>query len=297
MDEQMHIVPQVSVIIPTYNRRELLLRSVRSVLAQAGVTLEVIVVDDGSDDGTVEAVEAMGDDRVRCVRASHGGACAARNIGLREARGQYVAFQDSDDVFRPGKLATQVRQLTESGADAVFCRFCRHVDEAETLIPGDETAPGAITHEALLMGNKVSTQTILGTRASLLDTSFDERFPRLQDWELVLRYTQKYRLIYFDDVLVDVYEQADSISRAPEKALAALRMLFARYRAEYRQSGERVLSMLDALQIAANGCGGNIWRECAALLSPRAGMKANLIVLRRLAGQLYHRIKDGKKGA
>lgn len=286
---------QVSVIIPTYNRRALLLRSVQSVLDQTGVTLEVIVVDDGSTDGTPDALEALNDPRVRVIRAAHGGACAARNLGLDAARGRYVAFQDSDDVFLPGKLARQVAVLERTGADAVFCRFRRVADGTASLIPGDEVRPGPITHEMLLLENQASTQTILGTRASVADVRFDERFPRLQDWELVLRYTQRYRLVYHDDVLAEVYEQPDSISRRPEKALAALRMLLAAYRREYRRDEAALMRMRDMMQLMANACGTTIWRECLTMLSPHISLAANADLARRALTQLGHALLDRRK--
>lgn len=286
---------QVSVIIPTYNRKALLMRSVQSVLDQNGVTLEVIVVDDGSDDGTPEALEALNDARVRVIRAAHGGACAARNLGIDAARGKYIAFQDSDDVFLPGKLSRQMAVLEESGADAVFCRFRRVADGAATLIPPDGVKPGPVTHEKLLFENLVSTQTILGTRASLAATRFDERYPRLQDWEMVLRYTQRFRLVYHDDVLVEVYEQPDSISRRPEKAMAALRMLLATYRGEYRRDEAALLHMRDMMQLMAIDCGETIWRDCLGMLSPHVSLAANISLARRGLTQLGHALLDRRK--
>jgi len=98
-----------SIVIPTYNRRELTLRAIRSVLDQehAGA-LEVIVVDDGSSDGTADAVaeEFRQDSRVRLLRSPHRYACAARNLGFAAARGDFVCFLDSDDFWLPGALAT-----------------------------------------------------------------------------------------------------------------------------------------------------------------------------------------------
>jgi len=98
----------VSIVIPTYNRRELALRAVQSVLEQAHAgTLEVIVVDDGSSDGTAEAVAETfrHDPRVQLIRSERGYACAARNLGFRAARGDFVCFLDSDDFWLPGTLA------------------------------------------------------------------------------------------------------------------------------------------------------------------------------------------------
>jgi glycosyltransferase involved in cell wall biosynthesis len=103
---------RVSVIIPTYNRKDFLLEAVDSVLAQVYKEYELIVVDDGSDDGTGDALKRYGE-RVRyCVQA-HGGVSAARNHGLTRARGEFIAFLDSDDLWSPKKLQIQTAFMDE----------------------------------------------------------------------------------------------------------------------------------------------------------------------------------------
>src|SRR4051794_14485488 len=96
----------VSVVIPTYNRAHLVPRAVASALANVIAGDEVIVVDDGSTDGTETAL-APYRERIRLVNGRHAGAGGARNLGVREARGDLVAFLDSDDEWMPGKLALQ----------------------------------------------------------------------------------------------------------------------------------------------------------------------------------------------
>ena len=111
----------ISVIIPTHNRRELLLRAIDSVLAQTHEELEVIVVDDASTDGTQSAVLELHEERVQYVRLNEQrGACVARNRGIDMARGEYIAFQDSDDVFHEDKLEMQLAYLTDPWQPAVL---------------------------------------------------------------------------------------------------------------------------------------------------------------------------------
>ena len=93
------------VIIPTYNREGTLLRAVNSVLSQSFTDLELIVVDDGSTDHTRELVESIKDNRLRYIYQKNAGACAARNKGIDAAEGEFIAFQDSDDVWLKEKLA------------------------------------------------------------------------------------------------------------------------------------------------------------------------------------------------
>ena len=102
--------PLVSVVVPTYNRAYCLARTIDSALGQTHPSVEVIVVDDGSVDETAEMVAARygSDARVRLIRQANAGVSAARNTGLRVARGDYVALLDSDDVWEPWKLELQV---------------------------------------------------------------------------------------------------------------------------------------------------------------------------------------------
>jgi glycosyltransferase involved in cell wall biosynthesis len=115
--------PRVSVVVPTRDRADLLPRTLESVLAQTFQDFEVLVVDDGSRDGTREAVAALGDRRISYHwRERTGYVSRLRNFGLERARGAYVALLDSDDLWREEKLAAQVRALDgESGAGWALC--------------------------------------------------------------------------------------------------------------------------------------------------------------------------------
>jgi glycosyltransferase involved in cell wall biosynthesis len=101
--------PVVSVVLPTYNRASLLNRAIRSVLAQSYSNFELIVIDDGSTDETYVVMNGFRDRRIRYISLEHNtGAAAARNVGIRMARGKFLAFQDSDDEWLPTKLAKQM---------------------------------------------------------------------------------------------------------------------------------------------------------------------------------------------
>jgi glycosyltransferase involved in cell wall biosynthesis len=103
--------PKISVIIPTYNRRDLVVQAIESVLAQSYADFEVVVVDDGSQDDTRSVICACEDSRVRYIYQENQGLSGARNTGINAARGEYVAFLDADDLFLPGNLASQVETL------------------------------------------------------------------------------------------------------------------------------------------------------------------------------------------
>jgi glycosyltransferase involved in cell wall biosynthesis len=127
----------VSVVIPTYNRAALVARAIASVLISIGPGDEIIVVDDGSADGTAAVVEEFGDP-VRYHRIEHAGPSAARNAGLRLARGRYVAFLDSDDEWLPDKLALQ-RQVMRRFPEALLS-----FGNLQSRLPS-----GEVVHDAL----------------------------------------------------------------------------------------------------------------------------------------------------
>ena len=112
-------MPRVSAIIPTYNRKAFVLEAIESVLAQTYKDYELIVVDDGSDDGTAEALKQYGE-RIRYVYQRHGGVSTGRNRGLELARGEFIAFLDSDDLWLPKKLQMQVAFM-DANPQAQIC--------------------------------------------------------------------------------------------------------------------------------------------------------------------------------
>ncbi|HEV2694565.1 MAG TPA: glycosyltransferase family 2 protein [Verrucomicrobiae bacterium] len=114
--------PLISIIIPTYNREHCVRQSLDSVLAQTFTDYELIVIDDGSSDGTVEILKSYGD-KIRLICQKNAGAGAARNTGIRVAQGKYIAFLDSDDHWRPEKLAVQMAAIVKYGAK-VCCSRC-----------------------------------------------------------------------------------------------------------------------------------------------------------------------------
>lgn len=132
--------PLVSVIIPTWNRRERLAAAINSALAQRHVPVEVLVCDDGSDDGTRDMVSCWGDARVRLLAGPKSGRPAVpRNRGIAAGRGEWLAFLDDDDTWLPGKLDEQLCLATRHGVRAVASNAVRvrhHVPEGNYFAPG-----------------------------------------------------------------------------------------------------------------------------------------------------------------
>ncbi len=255
----------ISVILPTYNRRDLLLRAIDSVLAQTYTDLECLIIDDGSTDGTESAVRALTDPRVRYIRQDNTGACAARNHGILSAQGDYIAFQDSDDVWHPDKLQKQLDFLVASDASVVACAMIRNGAPFPTHVPR-----GPVTFDMLLRESLCSTQCLLGRTEVFREVQFDAEMPRLQDWDLLLRITEKYRVCFSPEPLVDVYTQPDSISSQPEKLHQALVRLYGKFHgaitAPQRGTDLALRWMRHIVQSAPEGT--NPWTAEMLLIAP-----------------------------
>lgn len=182
--------PTVSVIVPTRNRRTLLTLTLRSVLAQVGVDLEVIVVDEASTDDTVEWLTALADERVVIVRhATPQGVATARNHGAAHAHADWVAFVDDDDLWAPDKLSEQLRVAEACRADWVYtgavniAERCRIVyghppltaEELMKALPHYNAVPGG--------GSNVVVRRKMWEEAG----PFDTRLLNTEDWEMWIR--------------------------------------------------------------------------------------------------------------
>lgn len=125
----------ISIVIPLYNKEKQVGSTLRSVLAQTYQDFEVVVVDDGSTDGSVAVVEAIDDPRIRIIRQKNGGVSAARNTGIREAKGEFISFLDADDEWKPEYLATQTRLIQTYPECDVFATNYELKDESGTVTP------------------------------------------------------------------------------------------------------------------------------------------------------------------
>ncbi len=189
----------VSAVIVTHNRKDILLKSIESVLTQSYPNVECIVVDDKSTDGTADAVAELNDGRIQYIyipaEESKGGN-HARNVGLRAANGKYVAFLDDDDFWLPEKTALQLEAFASSPkVKMVYCfryffyksRYC-WIDGAKDPSVGDVSKT---TFEKII----TSTSTMMFEREALLDIGgFDEGLGFWQETELMMRFSQKYEI-------------------------------------------------------------------------------------------------------
>jgi glycosyltransferase involved in cell wall biosynthesis len=189
--------PTVSVIIPTYNRAELISKTIENVFQQTYKDFEIIVVDDGSTDNTIEKLSTWGD-RIRVIRQANAGPSAARNHGVQQARGEIIAFQDSDDTWMPTKLERQIDLLQRAGND-VPCCLCaaemhfgtiRVISSFELAWLRPELESGLWTNVAEVL----ATTSVLFNQCSAIRTAafkkvggFNESYRCMEDYDLSLR--------------------------------------------------------------------------------------------------------------
>ncbi len=205
----------VTVIIPTYNRSALVLQAVTSVLAQNFKDTEILVVDDGSTDGTVEALESFSE-RIRVLRHElNRGVSAARNTGIRASSAPLIAFLDSDDRWLPGKLDAQVRFFRDNPG-AVACQTREiWIRRGRRVNPGRRhVKPSGDIFEASLERCLVSPSAVMIRRSVLEEVGlFDEDLPVCEDYDLWLRISSRHPIHLLDqDLLVREGGRPDQLS-------------------------------------------------------------------------------------
>ena len=216
----------ISVIIPTYNRSHLLDRAVQSVLRQSYFDLELIVVDDNSTDDTLQALNNIKDERLKVFSLPRtSGACVARNFGVKMAQGEYVAFNDSDDEWLIDKLVEQMEYLLNNKLDVVGCQMMVTRNDSQVLFPERPN----FSSSQIYKQNCISTQTIVGRKECFVQEPFDDDLSRFQDWDLVIRLSNRYRVGIVPAVLVRTFIQGDSISASADKAIDALGVFLSRH--------------------------------------------------------------------
>ena len=237
--------PLISVIIPAYNVSEFLPRCLDSLLAQTWQRLELLVVDDGSADGTAAVAEgyARRDSRVRVLRKENGGVSSARNLGLEAARGELIGFTDGDDWVKPDYLAKLAAALLENDADMAACGYIEElpVPGAQPLLHGTGPQPVCGPKEAAFLflqregfftalWNKLFRRECLRTQDGLL--RFDETLAIGEDETWLLRLLPGLRRVAFcPEPLYCWTMRPDSASRRETVSARALTVLSAKRQA------------------------------------------------------------------
>jgi glycosyltransferase involved in cell wall biosynthesis len=227
-------MPEVTVIIPTRNRASYLGGAIKSVLAQSFEDLEIIVVDDCGDDNSETVAASFRDPRIRYLRhdRQRGGA-AARNTGIANSSGEYVAFLDDDDEWYPEKLARQVSVMQASAPEigGVYTGYFI-VDRASGQIRG-QIVPNnrGDLSQALLAGNCIGSTSSMLLRRACLDKvgGFDERLPSFQDYDLWLRLARSYQFECLRAPLLKYFVHGDKIWTNLQALTQGLELMLRKY--------------------------------------------------------------------
>jgi glycosyltransferase involved in cell wall biosynthesis len=200
---KIDIKPQVSVIIPTYNRGWIIKEAIDSVLAQDYTEFELIVVDDGSTDHTSDILDSYGDD-IKVLSQKNKGVSAARNLGIAEASGKFIAFLDSDDLWLPQKLTFQIEFINQT-PDALICQTEEvWIRNGLRVNPKKRhKKPSGMIFKPSLELCLVSPSAVMIQR-SLLDRvgEFDETLPACEDYDLWLRISCRFPVHLIDAPLI-----------------------------------------------------------------------------------------------
>ncbi|MEO6186612.1 MAG: glycosyltransferase [Steroidobacteraceae bacterium] len=213
----MSIPGLVSTVIPTYNRRVELPRAIDSALAQTHVQQEILVIDDGSTDGTAQMLAERYADRVRCISRPNGGVSSARNQGMREARGEFIALLDSDDEWMPTKLEKQVALLRSHPDWGMVLCDVQRVDPAHRptdVLRRREAIPrdGDVLLSLLRMPSLVPASVLM--RRSVFDVvgGFDESLRTAEDIDFHLRVATRFGIGVLEEPLVNAMRGHEGLS-------------------------------------------------------------------------------------
>lgn len=221
----------VSVVIPTHNREKTICRAIKSALNQSYKDIEVVVVDDFSEDKTTEVVNAEFGNNPRVVyhRLKRNlGACAARNKGVQLSKGKYVAFLDSDDEFLPEKISMQIECMRKYNVSLCATDYTLINENGNSVIVKTRSGSNDQVYKELLYCNFITTGTLIGYKKCFVDITFDESLPRYQDWDIVLRLIKKYPIYILQRSTLMQYTQSVSISTSTNhtKTLNALSVVY-----------------------------------------------------------------------
>ena len=233
----------VSVIIPTRNRSKLLKRSIDSVLSQSYKNIEVIVVDDASKDETFNFLKSIKDKRLKFIQLKkQKGQAIARNIGIKQASGELIAFNDDDDIWRKGKLESQVKVFARSSkkTGVVYVKIKRTKNGKTQFLPWKEVSKkqGKI-QEKLLLENFIGLPAVVIRKECFGKLGlFDEKLSCYEDWELWLRISKYYDFKYIPKVLVDSPILAGGITSRKNILLKAVEIIFQKHKKEILKDKE-----------------------------------------------------------
>jgi glycosyltransferase involved in cell wall biosynthesis len=217
--------PTISVIIPTFNSAALVTAAVDSALAQTAPATEILVIDDGSTDNTRERLSLYGN-RIRYLHQPNRGVAAARNLGLKEATGEFIAFLDADDVWHPRKLERQIAAIAANPDISLLATTTSNWPNDSPVDPPAARAVHRMTWQKLAVKNHLVTSSIIVRRAALAQVGdFDTALHGPEDHDLWLRIAETAAVAILDAPLTGYRDTPGSLSRQPQTMRAGMRQI------------------------------------------------------------------------
>lgn len=230
---------KISVIIPTHNRPEMLKKAINSVLNQTYTDLELVIVDDGLEKRTDEVIQSVNDPRIKYIQhLEEKGGSAARNTGIKNATGEFIAFLDDDDEWVPHKLSMQMAQFEFTPHDVGFCfSAVENIFADRKYITTVPSGVGDYHPLALSYFKSLLTVTLIIKKYVFVESGvFDEKFPSHQEADLMIRVTAKFKGLGINEPLVKVsiggHQQVGS---SLARRISGREMLLAKYMSEYKK--------------------------------------------------------------
>ncbi|SKB29072.1 Glycosyltransferase involved in cell wall bisynthesis [Lysinibacillus sp. AC-3] len=231
-------LPLISVVIPAYNRAKTIKYCLDSITSQTYKNIEIIVVDDGSQDNTVDIVKSYNDSRVKCIITSgNRGAQAARNSGIKNSIGEWIAFQDSDDEWLPNKLSKQIERALNIQAEVVYCE-CYVKKEDELGLFGTKGFEGNI-YNKLLFNQDPTFPGIVVKKECLESIEYlDENVPSYQEWDTSIQLAKKFKFAYCSEPLFIYHlHEGETISKNIKRGFDGMKYIVNKYADEMELYG------------------------------------------------------------
>lgn len=232
----------VSVIVPVYNRAELVGATLESILAQTYRNIEIIAVNDGSTDSSLKVLKAYADkypEKVKVIDQQNTGQVRARNNGIQHAQGEFIAFLDSDDTWAAEKLELQI-PLFNPETGLVYCGI-NEVDQHNSIIrtvPCEAGIRGSI-HSKLLVRNRMTGGSVVVSRTALESVGvFDESLQAAENWDLWIRIARDFKVNYINKPLVNYLKHSGNLSANSNKMSMAAWVVLQKHLPPSANSGE-----------------------------------------------------------
>ena len=240
--------PTVSVIIPTYNRANMIVPCIESVLAQSYPVNEIIVIDDGSTDDTIEQLEVYKEKLIILKTNTQSGAQAARNIGIKAAKSEWIAFLDSDDEWLPNKMEKQISALKKYNYDqwTVVHGDCyiKNLNSNKKKYWQLEDIDGENVYKQILSKSNTLFPAILTSKNALTKINFlDENTPSYHEWDTAIRLAKYCRFIHIQEPLFIYNIHKNTISKNSDKSVQGYQYIINKYQDEIKEvCGDEVLT-------------------------------------------------------